>query len=161
MNLAVKVFTWLWSRITSLVLCINQHSKKARTLNYQEKTLFPSVMTNSSTCTTCQTVRSAQSKTSISAHSSFTYNTSSILVTICSAHARSFSRVTRSLSLSASSLVSSLSAKVSPMLRFCLKGLGGKSQLAENKTSCLDSPGYKFLGQVKRHVSSRPTKIGF
>lgn len=56
---------------------------------------------------------------------SVTYNTSSILATICSAHARSFSKVTRSLSLSTSSLVSSLSAKVSPMLLFCLRGTGG------------------------------------
>ena len=62
-----------------------------------------------------------------SAHASVTYNTSSILATICSAHARSFSKVTRSLSRSASSFVSSLSAKVSPMLRFCLKGTGEAS----------------------------------
>lgn len=105
--------------------------KKARTLNYQEKNPV-------SKCYDKQLymynlpVRSAQSKTSISAHSSLTYNTSSILVTICSAHARSFSRVTRSLSLSASSLVSSLSAKVSPMLRFCLKGLG--ENLSQQRT---------------------------
>ena len=58
---------------------------------------------------------------------SITYNTSSILATICSAHARSFSKVNRSLSRSTSSFVSSLSAKVSPILRFCLKGIGETS----------------------------------
>lgn len=47
---------------------------------------------------------------------------------------------------------------------FLSKRVGGKSQLAENKTcrsSCLDSPSYKFLGQVECHVSFRPSQMGF
>jgi len=50
-----------------------------------------------------------------------THKTSSILAIICSAHALSFSTAFRSRTLSASSLVSSPSARVNPILRFCLK----------------------------------------
>lgn len=50
-----------------------------------------------------------------------TYRTSSILVMMFSAYERSRSRVTRSRTLSWSSLVSSTSATVRPILRFCLK----------------------------------------
>lgn len=75
-----------------------------------------------------------------------TYNTSSILATICSAQARSFSKVTRSLSLSTSSLVSSLSAKVSPMLLFCLKGTGGMaSSGSEESISLIRFHSHEFL----------------
>lgn len=53
--------------------------------------------------------------------SAVTYRTSSILAMICSAQLLSFSTALRSRRRSASSRVSSPSARVSPMLLFCLQ----------------------------------------
>lgn len=53
--------------------------------------------------------------------SAVTYRTSSILAMICSAQLLSFSTALRSRRRSASSRVSSPSARVSPMLLFCLR----------------------------------------